>query len=120
MVARALRKDKVPPQWVGLKFFNVFGPNEFHKSEMMSLVAKRFDDAKAGRPIRLFKSHRAGVADGEQKRDDRGERAEVVGHSEPEPHRRIALAARFHFPADRRLHQLIETGPIGTRALRTV
>jgi ADP-L-glycero-D-manno-heptose 6-epimerase len=36
---------------------------------MMSLVAKRFDEAKAGKPIRLFKSHRAGIADGEQKRD---------------------------------------------------
>ncbi len=51
VVARVLHKDKVPPQWVGLKFFNVFGPNEYHKGEMMSLVAKRFDDAKAGRPI---------------------------------------------------------------------
>ena len=36
---------------------------------MMSFVAKRFDDAKAGAPVRLFKSHRAGIADGEQKRD---------------------------------------------------
>ena len=52
-----------------MKFFNVFGPNEYHKGEMMSLVAKRFDDAKAGKPIRLFKSHRAGIADGEQRRD---------------------------------------------------
>jgi ADP-L-glycero-D-manno-heptose 6-epimerase len=66
---RAARKDKLPPQWAGLKFFNVFGPNEYHKGEMMSLVAKRFDDAKAGGPIRLFKSHRSGIADGEQKRD---------------------------------------------------
>jgi len=66
---RVARKDKLPPQWVGLKFFNVFGPNEYHKGEMMSLVAKRFDEAKAGKPIRLFKSHRVGVADGEQKRD---------------------------------------------------
>jgi ADP-L-glycero-D-manno-heptose 6-epimerase len=60
---------KLPPQWAGLKFFNVFGPNEYHKGEMMSLVAKRFDDAKAGRPVTLFKSHRAGTADGEQRRD---------------------------------------------------
>ena len=66
---RLARKDKLPPQWAGLKFFNVFGPNEYHKGDMMSLVAKRFDEAKAGGPIRLFKSHRAGVADGEQKRD---------------------------------------------------
>jgi ADP-L-glycero-D-manno-heptose 6-epimerase len=47
----------------------VFGPNEYHKGEMMSLVAKRLDDAKAGRPVRLFKSHRDGIGDGEQKRD---------------------------------------------------
>lgn len=69
LVDRARRKQALPPQWAGLKFFNVFGPNEYHKGEMMSLVAKRFDDAKAGRPIRLFKSHRAGVADGDQRRD---------------------------------------------------
>ncbi len=69
VVARVSRKEKMPPQWAGLKFFNVFGPNEYHKGEMMSLVAKRFDDAKAGKPIRLFKSHRSGIADGEQKRD---------------------------------------------------
>ena len=60
---------KLPPQCAGLKFFNVFGPNEYHKGEMMSLVAKRFDEAKGGKPVRLFKSHRDGVADGEQKRD---------------------------------------------------
>jgi ADP-L-glycero-D-manno-heptose 6-epimerase len=69
VVARAARKDRMPPQWVGLKFFNVYGPNEYHKGEMMSLLAKRFADAKAGKPVRLFKSHRAGIADGEQKRD---------------------------------------------------
>lgn len=69
LVDRARCKQALPPQWAGLKFFNVFGPNEYHKGEMMSLVAKRFDDAKAGRPIRLFKSHRAGVADGDQRRD---------------------------------------------------
>jgi ADP-L-glycero-D-manno-heptose 6-epimerase len=66
---RAAKGGKLPPQWAGLKFFNVFGPNEYHKGEMMSLIAKRFDDAKAGRPVTLFKSHRAGVADGEQRRD---------------------------------------------------
>ena len=69
VVERLARKEKLPPQWVGLKFFNVFGPNEYHKGEMMSLVAKRFADAKAGRPVRLFKSHRFGIGDGEQKRD---------------------------------------------------
>jgi ADP-L-glycero-D-manno-heptose 6-epimerase len=69
VVERVRRKEKMPPQWAGLKFFNVFGPNEYHKGEMMSLVAKRFDEAKTGKPIRLFKSHRSGIADGEQKRD---------------------------------------------------
>ncbi|PWB60132.1 MAG: ADP-glyceromanno-heptose 6-epimerase [Bradyrhizobiaceae bacterium] len=69
LMDRARRRVALPPQWAGLKFFNVFGPNEYHKGEMMSLVAKRFDDAKAGRPIRLFKSHREGVADGDQRRD---------------------------------------------------
>jgi ADP-L-glycero-D-manno-heptose 6-epimerase len=69
VVERAARKDKLPPQWVGLKFFNVFGPNEYHKGEMMSLVAKRFPEAGAGRPVRLFKSYRTGIGDGEQKRD---------------------------------------------------
>src|SRR5262249_54076037 len=43
--------------------------NEYHKGEMMSLVAKRFDDAKRGAPVRLFRSERAGVGDGEQMRD---------------------------------------------------
>ncbi len=69
VVDRFANGAKLPPQWVGLKFFNVFGPNEYHKGEMTSLVAKRFDEAKAGKSVRLFKSHRDGVADGEQKRD---------------------------------------------------
>ena len=51
---RVVKKEKLPPQWAGLKFFNVFGPNEYHKDEMMSLVAKRFEDAKAGRVVQLF------------------------------------------------------------------
>lgn len=66
---RFAKKEKLPPQWAGLKFFNVFGPNEYHKGEMTSLVAKRFDDARAGRTVRLFKSHRDGIGDGEQRRD---------------------------------------------------
>jgi ADP-L-glycero-D-manno-heptose 6-epimerase len=66
---RAAKGASLPPQWAGCKFFNVFGPNEYHKGEMTSLLAKRFDDAKSGRAIRLFKSNRDGVADGEQMRD---------------------------------------------------
>jgi ADP-L-glycero-D-manno-heptose 6-epimerase len=69
VVERFVKKEKLPPQWAGLKFFNVFGPNEYHKGEMMSLVAKRFDDARSGRTVRLFKSHRPGIGDGEQRRD---------------------------------------------------
>jgi ADP-L-glycero-D-manno-heptose 6-epimerase len=61
--------EKLPPQWAGLKFFNVFGPNEYHKGAMMSVLARRFDDLKAGRTVELFKSHRADIADGDQKRD---------------------------------------------------
>ncbi|MFZ2156433.1 MAG: ADP-glyceromanno-heptose 6-epimerase, partial [Bradyrhizobium sp.] len=66
---RAARSEKLPPQWVGLKFFNVFGPNEYHKGAMMSVLARRFDDIKAGRVVQLFKSHREGIADGDQRRD---------------------------------------------------
>jgi len=66
---RVARGEKLPPQWAGLKFFNVFGPNEYHKGAMMSVLARRFDDVKAGRPVQLFKSHRDGIADGDQRRD---------------------------------------------------
>jgi ADP-L-glycero-D-manno-heptose 6-epimerase len=66
---RAARGERLPPQWAGLKFFNVFGPNEYHKGAMMSVLAKRFDEIKSGRKLQLFKSHRKGIADGEQRRD---------------------------------------------------
>jgi ADP-L-glycero-D-manno-heptose 6-epimerase len=66
---RAANGEKLPPQWAGLKFFNVFGPNEYHKGSMMSVLARRFDDVKAGRVVQLFKSHREGIADGDQRRD---------------------------------------------------
>ncbi len=58
-----------PPQWVGLKFFNVYGPNEYHKGAQKSVAAQIFPDAKAGKPIRLFRSHNPDYADGEQLRD---------------------------------------------------
>ena len=66
---RMARREKLPPQCVGLKFFNVFGPNEYHKGTMASVLARRFDDIRSGRPVQLFKSHRDGVADGDQRRD---------------------------------------------------
>jgi len=69
VAGRAATGVKLPPQWAGLKFFNVFGPNEYHKGSMMSVLARRFDDVKAGRPVQLFKSHREGIADGDQRRD---------------------------------------------------
>ncbi len=69
LIDRVVRRDKLPPQWAGLKFFNVFGPNEYHKGAMMSVLASVFDGARAGEPVRLFTSHRAGIADGDQRRD---------------------------------------------------
>jgi ADP-L-glycero-D-manno-heptose 6-epimerase len=69
VVDRFVKKEKLPPHWVGLKFFNVYGPNEYHKGHMASVLAKVFGIAKAGEAVRLFKSHREGIADGEQRRD---------------------------------------------------
>jgi ADP-L-glycero-D-manno-heptose 6-epimerase len=69
LASRLERGEKLPPQWAGLKFFNVFGPNEYHKGAMMSVLARRFDDVRSGRVVKLFKSHRDGVADGDQRRD---------------------------------------------------
>jgi ADP-L-glycero-D-manno-heptose 6-epimerase len=69
VAGRAARGERLPPQWAGLKFFNVFGPNEYHKGTMMSVLARRFDDIRAGRVVELFKSHRDGIADGDQRRD---------------------------------------------------
>jgi ADP-L-glycero-D-manno-heptose 6-epimerase len=69
VIDRVTCREKLPPQWAGLKFFNVFGPNEYHKGTMMSVLARRFTDIKAGRPVQLFKSYREGIADGDQRRD---------------------------------------------------
>ncbi|MGJ4959419.1 ADP-glyceromanno-heptose 6-epimerase [Bradyrhizobium sp. HKCCYLRH2015] len=69
VAARAERGERLPPQYAGLKFFNVFGPNEYHKGSMMSVLTRRFDDIKAGHTLQLFKSHREGIADGDQRRD---------------------------------------------------
>lgn len=69
VVDRFVKKENLPPRWVGLKFFNVYGPNEYHKGHMASVLCKVFDGAKAGKPVKLFKSRKAGVADGDQRRD---------------------------------------------------
>ena len=66
---RQAAAGSAPPHWAGLKFFNVFGPNEHHKGDMMSLVAKNYRKVAAGETIRLFKSHRPDYRDGEQRRD---------------------------------------------------
>lgn len=58
-----------PPQWCGLKFFNVYGPNENHKGDMRSLVCKNTALVARGQTIPLFKSHREDYADGQQLRD---------------------------------------------------
>ena len=58
-----------PPQWVGLKFFNVYGPNEYHKGTMRSVIAQKYPLAAAGQAVTLFRSHRDDVPDGGQKRD---------------------------------------------------
>ncbi len=58
-----------PPQWAGLKFFNVYGPNEYHKGEMRSVIAKMAPEIERGDTVKLFRSHKAGYRDGEQMRD---------------------------------------------------
>jgi ADP-L-glycero-D-manno-heptose 6-epimerase len=69
-VARELAEGNArPPQWAGLKFFNVYGPNEYHKGGMQSVVAQKYSPAAAAEPFTLFRSYRPDVADGGQKRD---------------------------------------------------
>lgn len=69
-IARQVRNGQIlPPQWAGLKFFNVYGPNETHKRDMMSVVAKLHPVLAAGGSARLFRSDRPGVEDGGQLRD---------------------------------------------------
>lgn len=66
---RMARKTRLPPRCTGFRFFNVFGPNEDHKGDMKSVVAKIVPAALRGESVSLFKSHRGGVADGQQCRD---------------------------------------------------
>lgn len=62
-------RNKLEDQVVGLKFFNVFGPNEFHKNDMRSVVAKAFQQISATGKAKLFNSYNPDFGDGEQKRD---------------------------------------------------
>ena len=65
----ALRQRACPPMWLGLKFFNVYGPNEYHKGDMQSLVAKAVPQIQKTKKLKLFKSYISDIAHGEQKRD---------------------------------------------------
>ena len=58
-----------PPRWAGLKFFNVYGPNEAHKGPMRSVAHQMWPKAAAGEPVTLFRSHNPAYADGGQLRD---------------------------------------------------
>lgn len=64
-----LQQEKRPPFWAGLKFFNVYGPNEYHKGRMASVVMHAFNQIKENGRVALFKSHKEGFKDGEQLRD---------------------------------------------------
>lgn len=63
------RGAPAPPQWAGLRFFNVYGPNEYHKGRMASVVYHKFRQVRRGEAATLFRSDRQDIADGAQKRD---------------------------------------------------
>jgi ADP-L-glycero-D-manno-heptose 6-epimerase len=65
----AIAQEKQPPFWQGLKFFNVYGPNEYHKGRMASVVFHAFNQIRDSGAIRLFRSHHPDYADGGQLRD---------------------------------------------------
>ena len=67
--ARQAARDYAPPQWVGLKFFNVYGPNEEHKHSMKSVASQIWPKVRDGHSVQLFKSYREGIPDGGQTRD---------------------------------------------------
>lgn len=64
-----LNQEVKPAHWFGLKFFNVYGPNEYHKEDMRSLVHKAFGQINETGVVKLFKSHKEGFKDGQQLRD---------------------------------------------------
>ena len=65
----ALQETNQPPFWAGLKFFNVYGPNEYHKARMASVIWHSFNQIKKDGVVKLFKSHRPDFKDGQQLRD---------------------------------------------------
>jgi ADP-L-glycero-D-manno-heptose 6-epimerase len=64
-----LHQKDHPPFWAGLKFFNVYGPNEYHKARMASVIFHSFNQIKQNGKVKLFKSHKDGFDNGEQLRD---------------------------------------------------
>lgn len=65
----ALAQPEQPPHWYGLKFFNVYGPNEYHKGRMASVIFHTYRQIQAHGSMKLFRSHRPDFQDGEQSRD---------------------------------------------------
>ncbi|MFT4022608.1 MAG: ADP-glyceromanno-heptose 6-epimerase [Flavihumibacter sp.] len=65
----ALQQTAQPPFWAGLKFFNVYGPNEYHKGRMASVIWHTFNQVKRNGEMKLFRSHRPDYKDGYQLRD---------------------------------------------------
>lgn len=65
----ALKQEKMPPFWAGLKFFNVYGPNEYHKARMASVIFHAYHQIQNNGLVKLFKSHKKGYEDGMQLRD---------------------------------------------------
>ena len=65
----ALKQKETPPFWAGLKFFNIYGPNEYHKGRMASVIWHSFNQIKKDGLVNLFRSHRPDFKDGEQLRD---------------------------------------------------
>jgi ADP-L-glycero-D-manno-heptose 6-epimerase len=65
----AIHQINTPPFWTGLKFFNVYGPNEYHKARMASVIFHAFNQIKKDGVVKLFRSHKEGFTDGEQLRD---------------------------------------------------
>ena len=67
--AREAALGRAPPQWTGLKFFNVYGPNEYHKANMVSVAKVKYDEIAEGHAATLFRSSHPDIADGDQARD---------------------------------------------------
>jgi ADP-L-glycero-D-manno-heptose 6-epimerase len=64
-----LKQKNQPPFWAGLKFFNVYGPNEYHKGRMASVIFHAFNQIQEKGSVKLFRSHNSNFKDGEQLRD---------------------------------------------------